>query len=95
MIRIDNDPSELAQFVNCTLSPVSFREGMTLGEWWKQSNKGITYLCLTASKNQPEFGASVHVTVVRGGQILHATSWLLKSPLVSVQEVIKGRGISN
>jgi hypothetical protein len=86
VLRIDNDRSELAQFLDCELMRVDFPAKMTMGQYWKQSTRG-TYLLLTASKRQPRDGTSVHVNVLRDGQIEQATSFLLKQPLVAVQEV--------
>lgn len=99
LIRIDNSKAELAEtlgddFLSCDLRTVQFASPMTVMDFWKRCDKG-TYFLLTATPKQPDDHPSVHITVVRDGQIQHATAALLKRPLIGVQEVILERSIKN
>ncbi len=96
-LRIENSRDELSEilgedFLNCTLNAVSFPNQMTVGEFWKQSHRG-TYMLITISKKQPEYGASVHVTILENGVIRNATPALLKKRLLSVQEIVGHRPV--
>jgi len=81
LVRIDNSPAELREFIDATLVPVNFKDGTTVRDWWRESDKG-TYLLITKSETE-----GVRVSVLRNGQLKLANSWLLNKPLLGVHEV--------
>jgi hypothetical protein len=95
IIRVDNDRSEIAaqlgnDFLDCiTVIPIEFDDGATVEQFWKTGHTGL-YFLLTKSEHQPTDEPSVHITILKNGQLRHATAALLKKPLVGVQHVILG-----
>ena len=98
-IRIDNDRNEIEallgeHFLDFELNPVQFPPKCTVEQFRKTNHQGV-FMLLTASKRQPDFGASVHITVIDNGVIRNANAAMLKRRLVGVQEVIAARDTKN
>jgi hypothetical protein len=83
-IQIDNEPSQLRQYLTATLVPVDFKDGLKVRDFWRQSDKG-TYFLITKSELEP-YG--VHVSLLKDGQLEYANRCLLK-PLIGVHEVFE------
>jgi hypothetical protein len=81
-IRIDNEPSQLREFKTCTLVAVDFPDGLTLGDYVRQAERG-TFLLLTESLTEPD---GVHVSVLRNGQLEFANARILKTKLLAVHQ---------
>jgi hypothetical protein len=84
-IRIDNPPDQLREYLNATLVAVDFPDGLKLGDYLKQAERGC-FLLLTESKREPQ---GLHVSLLRDGQLQFASPWMSKSKLLGVHQVFK------